>query len=442
MNFGLVAKHIVDKYTVDSNDPILRMAQYFPKTISPTSRPNVALLRLAYKFGAIVSLGVASLPVYSQTNEGVSIGIGESNFLPSIRFEYAQESNAIRRDANEIENISAIVKPELLWNANKGSTSVELKYNGDFSVGDVDQLDYLDHLLGVELSSVLNKRSRLRANARVAFDHFELGSDVFTRISPAGLEQVEFSQQGVDIEYTYGAERAKGQFIGKITFDNLDYLNNDALTRNSSRTLLRPSIAFSYRLSGDTRGFVSAAVQHVDRAADGGDRTDFDLAFGASWEVTGRTGGAVSFGLGQSSLDSADDINDFVADIGFYYEPRSFSRFDLVLKRSFFNNGLGSTAEVAILNALRIGWRYDWSSRVFHKAAASVQSLERACPEVGDQTVNLSLEISVQVRRWIVVGFGVDAEDRQNDFCNNVALNDLAPDYENLDAFAFMKFSL
>ena len=394
------------------------------------------------QFVIVFFLGLTSTSAYSQSNNGSSISIGESNLIPSIRFEYSQDNNALRRNADELDNTSVIIKPELLWSADRGLTSLSLKYSGDISSGDLEQLDYDDHTLAFDVKTGLSKRSRIRANARVASGHLELGRDVFTRENPDALQQVEFNQQSIDLVHTYGAAQAKGQFITSLNVDNRDFTNNDALTRNSSRLIFRPSIAFSYRISGDTRGFVSASLTEVDRAANGRDRTDFDLALGASWDITGRSGGSASFGLGQSSLDNAEDQSEFVSEVGLYYQPRSFSRFDLEFQRGFFNDGSGTTNEVAVNDSLNVAWNYDWSSRVKHTLSAAFRNVDRACPDVGDQTANLRLEFNVQVRRWVSIGFGIDSEQRESDSCSGTGIENTDLGYERQTGFAFLTFQL
>ena len=401
--------------------------------------PCVVLL---CKFVAAICFGFFSSNAFSQGTERSSIAIGESDLNPSIRFEYLQDDNAFRRNTDELENTSVVIKPELLWSADRGVTSLSLKYSGDINSAEFEQLDYDDHTLAADVKTSLSKRSRIRANAAVAFGHLDLGRDVFTRDNPEGLEQVEFNQQKIDLEHTYGAAQAKGQFITRLNIDNRDFTNNDALTRNSSRLIISPSIAFSYRISGDTRGFVSASLREVDRSANGRDRTDFDLGLGGTWDITGRSGGSASFGLGQSSLDGADDQSEFVAEVGLYYQPRSFSRFDLEFQRGFFNDGSGTTSEVAVNDSLNVAWNYDWSSRVKHKVSAAFRNVDRACPDLGDQTANLRFEFNVQIRRWVSIGFGIDSEQRQTDSCNAADIENTDLDFERQAGFAFLTFQL
>ena len=225
--------------------------------------------------------------------------------------------------------------------------------------------------------------------------------------------------------------------------DNLDYTNNDAVTENSSRLIVRPSVAFSYRISGDTRTFVGLTLSEVDRAANGQDRTDIDVSVGADWKISGRTSGSASVGVGRAALDGADDQTDVTARLGIKYEPRSFSRFDLSFERAFFNNGLGNLAEASIINELDINWRYDWSSRVFHRASFGFESVERSCPDVGDQTIDFRVELGIQVRRWLAFGLGGAVEQRENDSCSTMVVNQVeAPDYDRQEAFAFVRLSL
>lgn len=419
------------------------MALHYSRETTQSMAVNVAFQFVSYfKLLLFVFIWSFCTAAHSQEQEGVSIGFGESDLFPSIRLEYSLDSNSIKRDINEIENASFLVKPELLWKADKGSTAIALSYSGDYRSGDDARVDYTDHSFRADFSSTLSKKSRVRANAIVALDHLELGSDIFTRVNPIVFEQVEFSRQLVGLEHIYGAFQAKGQFTSRLLIDNLEYLNNERETRDASRLILRPSVTFSYRLSGDTRSFMSIAMQQVDHAANGRDRTDFDLAFGASWDITGRTGGSARLGFGRSTIDRGEIDTDFVAEVGFYYEPRSFSRFDLEFQRGFFNDGLGISSNVAILNTVDLAWRYSWSSRVYHIATAGLERVERTCSDVSDQTNNFRFEFGIQLRRWLALGFGIDAEQRQNFPCNISIVEEIAPDYEKHETFAFLKLTL
>lgn len=360
-----------------------------------------------------------------------------------MRIDYGQNDNALRRDQNELDETFVVVKPELLWSADKGVTFVTARYTGDFKASDQDELNYTDSVFAGSISTIFSKRSRGSAEIRLSFDHFDLGQDVFTRFDPSAFDQVEFTRQRIGAQHVFGAAQAKGQIITGLTIDNLDYSNNDAVTRNSSRLVISPSVAFSYRVSGDTRSFIALALSEVDRAADGRDRTDIDISVGANWKISGRTSGSASLGIDRAALDGAEDRTELSARLGIKYEPRSFSRFDLDFERGFFNDGSGTLTEAAIINELDINWRYDWSSRVFHQASFGFESVERTCPDVGDQTIDFRLELGIQVRRWLAFGLGGAVEQRENDSCSGMLANQIdAPDYDRQEAFAFVRFNL
>lgn len=393
----------------------------------------------------LCTLGVAlfSSNVLAQSTNDAAISFGESGFTPSVRIDYGQNDNAFRREQGEVDETFVAVRPELVWAADKGVTFVTASYLGDFKTSDQDELDYADHALVGSISTVFSKRSRGNADIQLSFGHLELGQDVFTRLDPTQFEQVEFSRQRIGFEHVYGAAQAKGQVITAFEIDNLDYTNNDDVTESSSRLIISPSIAFSYRVSGDTRSFVSLTLSEVDRAANGRDRTDVDISVGADWKISGRTSGTASLGIGRAALDGAADETDVSARLGIKYEPRSFSRFDISFERGFFNDGSGTLTEVAVINELDIDWRYNWSSRVFHRASFGLESVERSCPDVGDQTIDFRLELGVQVRRWLAFGLGGALEQRESDSCSGMLTNQFdTPDYERQEAFAFVRFSL
>ena len=386
---------------------------------------------------------LSSAPAFGQASQAAAIRIGGSELRPSVELEFGQSDNALRQADDEIDEQFVIFKPTLEWSADRGVTRLGASYEGAFKTGDLDETEFADSTVAGEISTEFNKRSRIDANASIEVGHQELGADVFTRIDPLAFDQVEFFRQQLSVRHTFGASQARGQIISRLNIDNLDYTNNDSVTENSSRLLFSPSIAFSFRVSQDTRTFVSLGAQQVDRAANGLDRTSIDADVGASWEISGRTSGSAQIGVSQASLDGGEDTTEVTLQVGFDFEPTSFSRFDFDISRDFFNNGSGSLVEAAVNNRLAVRWRHDYSSRVYHIARLSFQNVERTCPAVGDETADFRLEIGVQVRRWIALGFGGDFETRTNSSCPGLLDETLlAPDYDRVSGFAFLRVSL
>jgi len=379
--------------------------------------------------------------VQAQAREDAAIGFGETGFVPSLRIDVGQTDNALRRNTGELEDTFTVVQPELVWSADKGFTEVSARYLGAYSFSDLDQLDFDDHLLEGNFQTEFSKRSKFTGTVRLALNHLPLGQDIFTRLNPEAFDQVEFSSQSVSLAHTYGSSQARGQIISRLFIDNRDFTNNLSVTESSSRLIIRPSVAFSYRLTGDTRSFVSVSFSDVDRAANGTDRSDVDLVVGATWKITGRTGGSASIGAGRSALDGADDRTEAIFNVGLFYTPKSFSRFNLDFERGFFNDGSGTLTEVAVANELNLSWRYNWSSRLFHIASFDFSSVERECPQLDDETREFSFQVGLQVRRWLAFGLGASTEQRENGNCP-VPVAVRAPDYDRQEIFAFTRVNL
>jgi len=398
--------------------------------------------RIAGNFLVLAGIFFCS-DLLAQNDEAAAIRIGETGFTPAVRIEFGQSDNVLRRDIDQLEETFTIVQPELLWFADKGVTFIDAGYRGGYKISDESVADFDDHFFFGGFRTEFSKRSSFQASAQISFEHLEIGQDVFTRDDPLLFDQVEFVRQRIDLMHRFGANRAKGQLITRFRIDNLDYTNNDEVTQNSGRFLFGPSLTFSYRLSGDTRAFASASLTEIVRAGDGTDRTDLDFSMGASWAITGRTGGSASVGVGQAELDNRQDATELTARIGLFYLPRSFSKFELNFEREFFNDGSGTLTEAVILNQLDVVWRYDWSSRLFHRAEFSLVNVERSCPEAGDQTTEFSLEAGVNIRRWLSLGIGGQFESRENDNCSGMFTNLIeAPDFDRQELFAFVRFSL
>ena len=377
--------------------------------------------------------------------QDAGVRIGETRLTPSVVFEVGASDNAFRQSEDEeVDEQFVIISPELKWRANKGLTEVQASYQGAFKAGDLEETEFTDSSISGEISTEFSKRSRIEADARLAFGHLDLGSDIFTRTDPLAFDQVEFFSQRAAVTYTFGARQARGQIIGRFLLDNLDYTNNDSVTANSGRLILSPSIEFSFRASADTRVFLSVGIDELIRTEGGNDRTSIDAVVGSRWDITGRTGGFAEIGVGRSSLDGGNDTTELTLEAGLFFEPRSFSRFDIAVERGFFDDGSGDFADAVINNELSVTWRHDYSSRVFHIADLSYQNVERTCPALDDETAEFRLEVGVQIRRWISLGLGGEIESRTNGDCPGVVVADanIAPDYDRRAAFAFLRLSL
>lgn len=382
--------------------------------------------------------------VLPATGQDAGVWVGETQFFPSLTLEFGQSDNAFRRDNDEaVDEEFVIVSPRVEWKADKGVTDVEVSYQGAFKVGSVEETDSNSSSLAGKVSTEFSRRSRLEAEAILSLEFLELGDDVFTRVDPDAFDQVELLRQSIDVSYTFGAAQARGQIVGNLEINNLDFLNNDDVTDNSGRLVINPSVDFAYRASPDSRVFLTVGIRDVTRSGNGLDRTDLDLGVGSRWDITDRTGGFAQIGVTRAALDGADDTTEVTLDAGLYFRPRSFSRFDVAASRRFFNDGVGTLSEAAVISELSVNWRHDWSSRVYHIARVAYDNVDRTCPDLDQDTVDARLEVGFQVRRWISFGFGGEIESRTNSSCPEmVDESTLPPDFDKQGAFAFLRLSL
>ena len=120
------------------------------------------------------------------------------------------------------------------------------------------------------------------------------------------------------------------------------------------------------------------------------------------------------------SEGDVDDATLITAQVDLFFQPSSFSRFDIRLQRELddlnsFNSG--DLSSDTIDDDLAITWRYDWSSFVTTRASFAAEWRRRDCPTIGTQTTSAGFEIGLKPRRWIELGAGVQADQRSDDDC-------------------------
>lgn len=363
-----------------------------------------------------VALFIASPQVMAQ---GAALKLGETEFVPTLGLDYIAEDNVFNRNTNETEATGFIVRPSLNWRADKGLTAFTAYFSGAWKSTDINESDTINNYLGAAYETDFSSRSRFRANVDVALTEEELGTGS-TSDNPEGLDPTAFTDFSGQLWHSYGAAAAKLNINTSLYFKSHTVTENEELTSGDS-VEFRPTISASYRLSGDTRGFLRLRVRSIDFDNDFYDRVDTGLFAGVSWRVSGKSGGSIA--LGQDNADrsaaNSEDSSTTAAEISLFLLPLRYSRFDISFEREFLNNEIASAAsgDLSTEDTLEIDWRHDWSSRVSHVASVNSRNISRGCDSYDENTLSGSYRLSVQVRRWLTLSAGASVQNRQTSTC-------------------------
>jgi len=388
-------------------------------------------------------LGSVSSSVFAQEDKAAAIKIGESNFIPTVRFEYLQTDNAFLTSKDPLvedaqtEATAFVVRPRASWTADRRLLALTGIYEGAYATYSESALDYADHSLRGIVDAELSSRQRLRGRLAFDFGHQALGTGITAGFDASNASQVEFLNTDVRGSYIYGARQAQGNVEVGFQLVNRTYQNEDNLTDGYGYTSVRPYGQFSYRLSSDTRAITTVRFNSTTFDLSARDRNDILLLAGLSFDATGKTGGEFQLGAGYTdfSLATNTDESRFIAEADLFFEPTNFSRFEFTAARVLDNDAgspLNSNSVLTITDSAKLNWEHQWSSRFYHVANLSYQLENGDCPDSRDITrASGGIELNLVLKRWLHVGAGVSGANREATRCASDNATDDDFDYES-----------
>ena len=351
-----------------------------------------------------------------------SIPIGEADLYPAIRIDYRADDNVGLRSRDEINGSVVIVRPELLFVANRRLLEVRAGYQGAFSQGEQNSQDWNDHRLGVGVTAELDSRRRLTGDISLQRSHTELGTDLTRGRSDRFDEPVVFNRLSADGNFSYGAAEATGRITVGARFLLLDYTNLDEVTEGRDRRSAASYARFGYRIGGDTRAEIEVRYKDLAYDDDRFDRDELSLLSGVSFDSSGLLSGAARIGLQRvwRDADGLEDSTVLIVEAALEYQPVDYATLTFDVSRAVDNNArsLDATGSVeSIETRATVGWKHGWSSRISTRTFAGVRLNEEACPVADTTTGEAGLEVGVALRRWLSVGVNAGLESRTADEC-------------------------
>jgi hypothetical protein len=208
-------------------------------------------------------LVLASAATMANAQDSVPIRIGETELYTGLTLSYFTDDNAFRRNVDEIKASGWILSPEATLKADQRTTELSVSYRGEYKFSSENQTEYNDHrLLGVATAE-FSRRSRGRLEALIAQGHEELGEGL-TRFNPEAFETTIIDRTALEARHTFGVSGARGNIISGLQFRSREYANNSQLTLGRDRRTIKPSIALSLRVAGNTRMFFGVSFMDVD----------------------------------------------------------------------------------------------------------------------------------------------------------------------------------
>ena len=388
------------------------------------ARPIGASARRASVTLGLALCGVVGPALAQDLPDGDGVRIGQTRLFPELRLDYIAHDNVYRAGRDETEASALELSPLVRWQADRRLLDLEARYDGRYSAGSEDILDFAEHRLGLTADAAPSSRTRLDAYASVS----RVGEERrLTSADADGVasERVDVDRFAVGAALGYGASGARGNLRFGLDVSGYDPDLEPDQTRfivnRRQFTRIEPSVRFSLRVSPDTRWLLEARFTDIGRRdGQGADNRRVSLLTGLGFATSGAFGGDFRVGVTRISYedDVRDDDNTARVAAGLFYAPTTFSRFDLTLARDF-DPRLGDSdlgTESAISTSADLRWRYAYSERVSHRASLFLENNEIGCPSAGDREVDVGFELNLSVRRWIEIGASVAHEiDRIED---------------------------
>lgn len=382
--------------------------------------------KLTTAFNAVLwAFGLMSFagPAASQNlDRQQSIQLGEGDLYPGVRVDVVSDDNIGLLPENEVDGVSTVVRPQLIYVANRSGLEFKLEYLGAISISSEDALQWADSALSASLAAEFDRRRRANVSVGFSRQHEDLGSGLTRGAGELFDEPVEFNSFDLAASFGYGVRDARGNVRAGLRFISRDYTNLDAVTDGRGFTSFRSFGEFSVRVGGSNRAFfqVRGNVTSIDDSSR--DRNGGGVLLGLRFNATGRLSG--SFGLGLNNVNFATDAQEddtlFVVESNLRFQSTSFAAFTLDISREINNEGFGVVVDGqgdSIETLVRLGWDHEWSSRVSSRSFVSADITDEVCPIIGDSTVTAGFELNVALRRWLEVGAAYTGESRTTSSC-------------------------
>lgn len=386
--------------------------------------------------------------LYAQEGAAASIPVGDARLTPQVDVEYTTTDNVFLTSENLTSSYGLVVRPSVSLAADKRLSRLRLSYSGAYASFNKSQLDYTDHQLGIDGSQEINRKLRFNAGLQLKYDHQELGTGFTIGSAENFSEQATFRSYEAGAGVSYGAVDAKGNLRVGVRLRDRAATNLRENTRVYEFSSVTPFAEFSLRVSPDTRAFVRFEYSDVDyESGISRDREVLSAFTGLSLAATGKLSGTVQVGL--SDVNNIDpqvrDSEELVLRGALRYRPVDYSTFDLEFSRDFdldletFETVDANTDSETITDRIRLGWRHEWSSRLYHEAGISYDNVDTGCTEGNSyETVGGDFFLNLFVKRWLILGAGI-LGDQRDDICSSASSN---IEYERQRAVVRLKATL
>ncbi len=303
-------------------------------------------------------------------------------------------------------------------------------YRGDYGrIQESSDDNYEDHIFSGAANLDLAHRHKLILDAEYAFKHQGRGEGTTQGFDPDTGEIPGFDPQGTAVnepdrfnvaalgaDYYFGARDSGNRLKFSLDGRTTSYRNHRDRTRYRDHDNLQAGVTFYHRVMPATSLLLEVrgndiAYDYTYPGTPALDSREARYLAGATWELSGLTSGTVKVGqVRKTFADSARENFsglDWEAEIA--WSPRSYSEFELGAARSEEETyGEGDFIDTTTVS---LGWNHGWTDYLQSRVSVAITDESYHGIDRDQETLDLSLSLMYQWRRWLALELGADYSD-------------------------------
>lgn len=355
---------------------------------------------------------------------------GAFSVEPSLRTELVYDDNFFFTPENTVDTRILRVAPSVEGEYVQPGRVYNLRYQGDYGrIQESSADNYEDHLFGAGANIDLAHRHKLILNGEFALKHQGRGEGTTQGFDPETGEIPGFDPDSDTVnepdlfkvaklggDYYFGAWKSGNRLKLSASTRNTTYRNHRSRTRYRDHDNLQAGVTFYHQVLPATSLLLEVRgndISYDDTFPETASLNSREIRYlvGASWEMTGLTTGTVKVGqVEKNFLDGQrKDFSGFDWEADVSWSPRSYSEFEVSAARSeeeTFNDG-----DFIDTMTYSLGWSHDWTDLLQSRFSVSYRDETYHGIERDQDTVDYSVSLMYQWRRWLALELGADYSD-------------------------------
>jgi len=360
---------------------------------------KLQLLKNLFVCAGVMVATSASAGIPEESSAPV-IHLGGVSAYPGFSVIEKSNNNLFRSDVNKQSSLITVVSPSLDLNATRGANVYSLTYRADVARYAQSSADnYTDQSVFGAALMTFSSRSLVDFKPEFRAGHDDRGST----FGPGTADPNTWKNAGFSGAYTYGSKESIAKFVMDVSYNEVNYQNNRALTAGYDKTLKYLAGSFNLRMSPKTLAFVkldNLDIGYKDPTSPFSGKEQH-LLLGLTWKATAQTNGTFKIGQLQKSFNhtyktfSGDSWEGTVR-----WSPRKSAYIEwLSGRKPGESTGIGSFV-LSTSNALDFGYNLSARTRLHLNVAELTEEFSTVARI--DKTPSYGLKAEYRLRSWLL----------------------------------------